>query len=162
MVDSGGSSWPATELGVKSPSLGHLGLSFVASGDDEMTRRTTPTTGSTVEGTEMCDDGWLPSPWTLPMMTTPPLPRGKGPPSPLAQPSPGLAGRPPGVTTSAGDLRIPCSLSSSPGPVFDMDAARIGSPPCSARARHRNHLSIGRRRCVASSYSPVVHWIVGR
>lgn len=162
MVDSGGSSWPATELGVKSPSLGHLGLSFVASGDDEMTRRTTPTTGSTVEGTEMCDDGWLPSPWTLPMMTTPPLPRGKGPPSPLAQPSPGLAGRPPRVTTSAGDLRIPCSLSSSPGPVFDMDAARIGSPPCSARARHRNHLSIGRRRCVASSYSPVVHWIVGR
>lgn len=78
--------------------------------DDEATRRTTPTTGSTVEGTEMCDDGWLPSPWTLPLMTTPPRPRGKGP----AQPWPGWP--PPRVTTSAGDLRIPCSLSSSPGP----------------------------------------------
>lgn len=73
-------------------------------------------------------------------------------------PSPALAWPPPRDTTSAGDLRIPCSLSSSPGPVFDMDAARIGSPPCfSARqARHRHSQE------EEASYSPVVHWIVGR
>lgn len=73
-------------------------------------------------------------------------------------PRPALAWPPPRDTTSAGDLRIPCSLSSSPGPVFDMDAARIGSPPCfSARqARHRHSQE------EEASDSPVVHWIVGR
>lgn len=42
--------------------------------DDETTRRTTPTTGPTAKGLlppRWVDDGWLLSPWMLPMMTTP-------------------------------------------------------------------------------------------
>lgn len=151
MVASGGSSsWPSTELGVSSPSLRRHPLPHLETTrrrGDETTRRTTPAAGSPPRALlppTCVDDGWLPSPWMLPMMPTPTKGLASGP----VQPWPG---RPPRDTTSAGDLRIPCSLSSSPGPVSTWTLQESVRRLASARARPGTGTARERKRHTAPS-----------